>query len=414
MSVRARSLARSLASAVAAASLAARVLAAQASGAPSPAPLVPTASSGVVFEDLDADGMRDAGERGLGGVVVSNQEQVVRTGADGRFTLPRGGYGAVFVVVPRAHRATSAWWMRADAGTLAFALAPAPEPRTLTFVHASDTHIQDGSVARTRRLRALVDSLAPAFTLITGDLVRDALRVGEAEASGYYALFAREAAQFGAPVHTVPGNHEIFGVERTRSGVEATHPLYGRAMYRAYRGPDYYSFDAGGAHFVALNTIDVDDQWYHGHVDSAQVAWLARDLAMVPAGVPVITFNHIPFYSVAEQLNGYTEAPPAPTLITVNGRTTYRHTVNNVAEVMRAVGTRPYAIALAGHVHIGERIAFELGDRVMRFHQGAATVSNSPAGPFTFPSGVTVYRLTDGVVDDGTFVPLEAKPSPRP
>ena len=98
----------------------------------------------------------------------------------------------------------------------------------------------------------------------------------------------------------------------------------------------------------------------------------------------------------------------------MNGRTTYRHTVNNVADVMRAVGTRPYAIALAGHVHIGERIAFELGDRVMRFHQGAATVSNSPAGPFTFPSGVTVYRLTDGVVDDGTFVPLEAKPSPRP
>lgn len=382
--------------------------------AQSPAALVNAAARGTVFEDRNANGVRDAGERGLAGVVVSNQEQVARTDADGRWALEGGGYGAVFVVVPRAMRATSPWWQRADAPTIAFALAPAPEPRTITFVHASDTHIQESSVARTLRLRALVDSLSPQFTLITGDLVRDALRVGETEASGYYALFAREAAAFGAPVHTVPGNHEIFGVERTRSGVSTAHPLYGRAMYRAYRGPDYYSFDAGGAHFVALNTIDVDDQWYHGHVDSAQVAWLARDLAMVPDGVPVITFNHIPFYSVAEQLNGYTEAPPAPSLITVNGRTTFRHVVDNVAEVMKAVGSRPYAIALAGHVHIGERIAFELGGRVMRFHQGAATVSNSAAGPFMFPSGVTLYKLTDGVVDDGTFIPLARPSSGRP
>ncbi len=382
--------------------------------AQAPAPLVRAAARGVVFEDRNANGARDAGERGLAGVVVSDQEHVTRTDADGQWSLAEGGYGAVFVVVPRAMRATSPWWVRADASGIAFALAPSPEPRTITFVHASDTHIQDASVGRTQRLRTVVDSLAPRFTLITGDLVRDALRVGEAEASGYYALFAREAAGFDAPVHTVPGNHEIFGVERTRSGVPADHPLYGRAMYRAYRGPDYYSFDAGGAHFVALNTIDVDDQWYHGHVDSAQVAWLARDLAMVPEGVPVITYNHIPFYSVAEQLNGYTEAPPAPTLITVNGRTTYRHVVDNVADVMRAVGTRPYAIALAGHVHIGERIAFELGGRVMRFHQGAATVSNSAAGPFLFPSGVTLYRLTDGVVDDGTFIPLERAVPPLP
>jgi Calcineurin-like phosphoesterase len=390
------------------------------SGAPGaaqaiPAPLARVAAggavSGLVFEDRNGNGLRDAGERGLAGVTVSDQEQVTRTDAEGRWSLAAGGHGAVFVVVPRAHRATSPWWRRADdPAPIAFALAPSPEPRTISFVHASDTHIQASSAHRTARLRALVDSLAPRFTLISGDLVRDALRVGEAEAAGYYALFAREAALFPTPVHTVPGNHEIFGVERAKSGVEATHPLYGRAMYRAFRGPDYYSFDAGGAHFVALNTVDVDDQSYHGNVDSLQLAWLARDLALVPPGTPVITFNHIPFYSVAEQLNGYDDGPPAPTLITVRGRTQFRHTVANAKAVIAAVGAHPYAIALAGHVHIGERITFQLDGRTMRFHQGAATVSDSPAGPFTFPSGVTVYRLTDGVVDEGTFVPLERAP----
>ncbi len=377
-----------------------------------PPALVPSASQGVVFDDRNANGVRDGGEAGLAGVVVSNQEEVVRTGADGRFALARGGTGAVFVVVPRHKRATTAWWQRADASAVAFGLTAAPEPPTVTFVHASDTHIQESSVVRTQRLRAVVDSLRPAFTIVTGDLVRDALRVGEAEASGYYALFAKETAAFRGPLFTVPGNHEIFGVERTRSGVSQSHPLYGRGMYRAYRGPDYYSFDAGGVHIVALNTIDVDDQWYHGHVDSLQMAWLARDLAMVPEGTPVVTFNHIPFYSVGEQLNGYTDQPPAPSLITVGGKTVFRHTVDNAGEVIRAVAPHPYAMAIGGHIHIGERITFILRGRPMRFHNGAATVSDTPSGAFTFPSGVTLYRITDGVVDDGTFVPLGATRTP--
>jgi hypothetical protein len=43
-------------------------------------------------------------------------------------------------------------------------------------------------------MREMVDSLQPAFVLITGDLVRDALRVPEEEARGYYELLERELA----------------------------------------------------------------------------------------------------------------------------------------------------------------------------------------------------------------------------
>lgn len=364
-------------------------------------------ANGIVFADRNANGVRDADEAGIEGVIVSDQVHVVRTAADGTYRLESGGFGLVFVSLPRGFRATSPWWVRtAPDNGMDFALAPAPEPRTITFVHASDTHLQPSSVGRMVRLRALVDSIAPQFTLITGDLVRDALRVDEATATGYYELFAREAAGFTTPVHTVPRNHEIFGVERAKSGVDSSHPLYDRAMYRKYRGPDYYSFNAGGVHFVALNTVDVDDQEYHGNVDDLQLAWLARDLAMIPAAMPVVTFSHIPLYSVGEQLGGYTDDPPAPTLITVRGKTQFRHTVANAGGVIKMIGAARYEIALAGHVHIGERIAFELGGRPMRFHQGSATVSNARSGPFTFPSGVTVYRVTDGRVDDGTFVPL--------
>lgn len=103
-------------------------------------------------------------------------------------------------------------------------------------------------------------------------------------------------ALFKNPVWTVPGNHENFGIERDKSKVSIAHPLYGRQMYHHYHGPDYYSFNFGGVHFVGLNTVDIDDQWYYGHLDSLQLTWLERDLAMVPPTMPVVTFNHIPFF----------------------------------------------------------------------------------------------------------------------
>jgi Icc protein len=366
------------------------------------------AISGIVFADANGNGTRDPGERGLAGVAVSNQEAVVTTDASGAFQLPRGGHGIVFVSVPDGHRAIGPFWRSVGDSvvSLTFPLAPTTRARAFSFVHSSDTHISPANVERTRRLRTIVDSLAPAFVLITGDLVRDALRVSEAEATGYYDLFAREVGAFRTPVWTVPGNHEMFGIERHLSLVSPTHPLYGRRMYHRYRGPDYYSFTHGGVHFVGLNTVGIDDRWYYGHVDSLQLAWLERDLALVPPGMPVVTFNHIPFVSTLEGLNGYTDKPPAPTLITVRGRTVFRHTVSNVADVLAVLRERRHLLALGGHVHAGERLEYEIDGLRTRFHQSAAVVGPSASAGLRFPSGITVYTVRDGDIDGGRYIPL--------
>ena len=371
--------------------------------------------TGVVFEDANGNGARDRGEPGLRGVAVSDQVRVVVTTADGAFRLRDShGFGVVFVSVPDGHASVGPFWRAVRAGAaapVAFALTRQQPPNEFTFVHSSDTHVSESSLPRTRRLRALVDSLNPAFVLVTGDLVRDALRVSESEATSYYRLFQTEAARFRVPVWTVPGNHEIFGIERQRSGVSRDHPLYGRAMYRHFFGPDYYSFTYGGVHFVGLNSVDYDDQWYYGHVDSTQRAWLERDLALVPPGTPVVTFNHIPLVSAAEQLNGYTDEPPAPSLVTVGGRTTFRHTVSNAAEVLAQLRPRRHAIALGGHVHMRETLAYQTTAGPTRFHQAAAVVGDNKVAGMDMASGVTLYRVRSGVVDDGTFVPLGAPPA---
>ena len=210
--------------------------------------------SGRVFIDANRNGVVDRGETGLARVVVSNQDAVVTTDVSGGYRLPRGESGVIFISVPDGYKTTRAFWHSVSdtTTTVDFPVSRVTQPKTFAFIHASDTHISQAVLARTQRLRALADSLNPAFVLITGDLIRDALRVGESEATGYYEMFGREAALFKSPVWTIPGNHENFGIERDKSKVDATHPLYGRKMYRHYRGPDYYSFNYGGVHFVGL------------------------------------------------------------------------------------------------------------------------------------------------------------------
>jgi predicted MPP superfamily phosphohydrolase len=386
--------------------LAAQVLVAAAivPGAPR-APVV-----GEVFADLNGNGVRDAGEAGLAGIVVSNQDTVVTTDANGAFRMTNAGTGVVFVSTPNGYRSVGAFWRPATGSPLAFPLAPVASGAEFSFVHASDTHISPASAKRTERLRAVVDSIRPDLLLITGDLVRDALRVPESVATSYYELFAREAKAFQTPLFTVPGNHENFGIERDSSHVSTSHPLYGRAMYHHYFGPDYYSFTRGGVHFIGLNTVDIDDQHYYGHVDSLQLAWLARDLAFVPPTMPVVTFDHIPFFTSFETINGYEAGGLAPSVITVNGKAAYRHTVSNAGAVLAVLRTRNHVLALGGHLHGTERIEYEIAGVKTRFNLVSATIAGPHGAGLAFTSGVMVYRVRNGVIDAGQFVPLDPVP----
>lgn len=361
-----------------------------------------------MFADANGNGVRDGGERGIANIAVSNQDAVVATDASGGFRLPRTTTGIVFVSVPNGYRAVGKFWQRLNntASTADFALSPISRAADFTFIHASDTHLAPAVLARTEKFRALADSLNPAFVLITGDLVKDALRVGEDEATGYYNLFDREAALFKNPVWTVPGNHENFGIERGQSHVSTTNPLYGREMYHHHRGPDYYSFNYGGVHFIGLNTVDIDDQWYYGHVDDVQLRWLEHDLALVPSAMPVVTFDHIPFFSSFEMLGGYTDAPPAPTLITVNGKTAFRHTVSNAAAVLAVLGKRNHVLALGGHIHAGEHITYDIDGRKTQFNQTPAIVGPGGGAGMQFTSGFTLYTVRAGLIDNGRLIPL--------
>lgn len=367
---------------------------------------VPASVAGIVFEDANRNGQRDASEPGIRGVAVSNQRDVVRTSADGRYSLPRGPYGLVFISLPDGYASVGDFWRAISPPSSAadFAVTAQPSSATFTFIHASDTHVSPQTIGRLQQLRAIAEKYRPDFVLVSGDLVRDALRVGEEEARGYYDLYTQEARRFPVPVWSVPGNHENFGIERHLSLVSPTHPLYGKGMYRQRLGPNYYSFTYGGVHFVGLDSVDIADLWYYGHVDDVQLAWLKADLSQVPSDMPVVTFNHIPFASALDSVSGYRDDGAAPTLIKVGGRTVFRHIVSNLSDVLASIGSRAWPLALGGHLHTRESISFGSTVRT-RFHQAAAVVGPTE-NAIPAISGVTLYRVKNRVIDDGEFIPL--------
>jgi hypothetical protein len=358
---------------------------------------------GTRFQDSNGNGRRDADEPGIKGVAVSDQVSVVTSDAEGKYHFRAAGNGFVFISVPN-NFSTHSFYKRTSSTAIDFALTPLPPHNSFVFIHGSDTHISEKSLDRMQKFRAAIDSIKPDFVILTGDLVKDALRVGEKEATGYYNLLTGELKKINFPVWPVPGNHENFGIERHLSLVSKDHPLYGRKMYHAYLGPDYYSFNYGGILFIGLNALDFEDLFYFGSIDSVQEAWLKKDLAVLPPSTPVVTFQHVPFFTGGLSLEAFEEDGLGRTLERENGKLQFRHVVSNAQAIVGLLLQHPYPLALAGHYHSRQRFYLETSGQQTRFEQAAAIVAPSDAGAFKMPSGITVYRVKNGTISAGEFV----------
>jgi predicted phosphodiesterase len=372
--------------------------------------LVPPVSvSGYVFLDKNHNGIKDDNEPGIMGVAVSDQVNVVLTDDKGHYQLRElAGFGCIFISMPDGYSSANGYWKKVDAAaarSINFPLLATAALGSFSFIQASDTHISEKTLDRMQKFRAAVDSVKPDFVIITGDLVRDALRVPETEARGLYELFQKEVGKMTTPVWCIPGNHENFGIERQLSLVSPNNPLYGRKMYRFYFGPDYYSFNYGGCHFIGLNSLSFEDLYYYGHIDSTQLEWLKRDLAVLPLSMPIITFQHVPFFSGVLSMSQFKDNGFDRTVEWEHGALQYRHVVSNAQEVVAILSQHNYPLALAGHHHLQQKFTME-GVQT-RFEQTAAVIGPSDEAGLHHPSGVTLYHVVNGVIDEGRFIRLD-------
>ncbi|MDW3648979.1 MAG: metallophosphoesterase [Bacteroidia bacterium] len=360
---------------------------------------------GWVFEDKNRNGIRDTGEAGIAGVSISDQHKVVQTNAQGFFRIESSlDFPYLFISMPEGY---SGKFYYPKASEQNFPLTKTEKQDHFFFIHASDTHIDSANLPRMLHFRKMAEELNPAFIIITGDLVRDALRVDEKIASAYYEMYVEEIEKFSMPVFSGVGNHEIFGIERDKSLVSQKHPLYGKGMYRHYLGPNYYSFNYGGLHFISIDGVDYQNLYYFGGVDSVQLDWLENDLSFVEESKGVITFNHIPFVSPGFSFQNFdSHLFYGPVLLKQKGKLEHRHIVYNYEEVKKRIGDRPFPFALSGHYH-----AVQEGN-IFTYPTTFAQTS-AISGPDSFPfqghvvkSGFTLYEVKEGKIIRSEFIPL--------
>lgn len=258
---------------------------------------------GMVFNDLNKNGTRDAGEPGIAGVPVSNQKVIVKTGADGAYQLPGAEHVTVFVNTP------AQWEAPADKTTgvpqffknfhandsgMFKATAPAPASVDFALIKRADADSKDfsavimGDSQLPERQFAtyqadIVSELMgmrnkPGFVMTLGDICSENL-------SGFPAI-ASMTAQAGSTVYGVIGNHDRNYKAKTFEESSAS--------YKLTYGPDYYSFDRGDVHFIVLNSIFYTGPGssYGTGFNAEQLEWMKQDLADTPKDKLLVLCMH--------------------------------------------------------------------------------------------------------------------------
>jgi 3',5'-cyclic AMP phosphodiesterase CpdA len=171
--------------------------------------------------------------------------------------------------------------------------AMAAEAPGLTFLQISDSHMGFDKPANPNAKGTLEEAIArinaipqrPSFMIHTGDITHLSKPAEFDDAD-------KIISQAKLDVHYVPGEHDILDEE-----VKLYKERYGRGA----KGDGWYSFDAGGVHFVGLVNVKNLKAGGMGNLGAEQLAWLADDLKGKSASTPVVLFAHIPLWVVYEQ-----------------------------------------------------------------------------------------------------------------
>ena len=168
--------------------------------------------------------------------------------------------------------------------------ALAADAKGLTFLQISDSHVGFDKPANPNALGTLEECVKrinelpqkPAFMIHTGDITHLS-KVAEFDDAD------RIISQTRLDVHYVPGEHDFHDPDQK---------LYKDRYGRGTKGAGWYSFDAGGVHFIGLvNVVDLKAGGL-GNLGNEQLEWLEADVKSRTASTPIVVFAHIPLWTV--------------------------------------------------------------------------------------------------------------------
>lgn len=315
--------------------------------------------TGVVFDDVNQNLKFDTGEKGIPGVLVSNQKDVVQTDHEGKFKISITDETIIFITKPagymtpvNADNLPQFYYIHQPKGspTLKYGgIQPTGKlPKQLYFplfkTEAFDTFdviaFSDPQTKNHQEIDYLRDDVVAELIgtkavcgITLGDIMYDDL--------SHYGRYNAVVSQIGVPFYNVPGNHDM--------NYDSPDDRYALETFKWHFGPNYYSFDYGKVHFVALDVVEYlgkNDQGrsrYQGRIGERQLHWLKNDLSFVPDDRLIVLTMHIPLFTT------YGDGAA----INVVDR-------NDLFDVLK---NRENILALAGHMHTLEHnfIGAELG-----------------------------------------------------
>jgi len=306
-------------------------------------------AKGTVYLDSNRNGIFDQSEVGIEGVKVSNGQEVTKTDSHGHYELVLPPESILFISKPALYRvpinevqlpqfyychypsgtpevAKWKWPVIKPTGplpeTINFPLLPgvvADSYKAMGFADPQTSNDEELDMLRKDIIDALFGNpFGAEFGLVAGDVVNDNLAL--------YERHNRLMSQIGIPMWNVPGNHDL--------NPESPDNEYATQTYKSVFGPDYYSFDYGQVHFIALNNVGFKGkgQGYEGHIDAKQMQWIENDLKDVSSEKLIMIITHIP-------------------LITYANNRTFPSSINttNLDELLNVLKRFQYVYAISGH-----------------------------------------------------------------
>ncbi len=245
--------------------------------------------------------------------------------------------------------------------SLAQMAPPYPKPagianRALRIAHLTDMHISEDPAALKGLERCLhqiqcMDDV-PDILLIGGDTIEDGLYKTRHQVKCQWDTWRHMLRDHNElPLQYCLGNHDIWGLYNP-----AKSASYGKnyAMEMMQIDAVYHSFDMAGWHFIVLDSTQKKKNglWYTAKLDEAQMDWLKKDLAAVPAHVPILVMSHIPilcanvFMDDMQVKYGKFSIPGS-----------WMHT--DVQEIMQLFRSYPNVkVCVSGHIHMADMVQY--------------------------------------------------------
>ncbi len=260
---------------------------------------------GYVFVDLNSNGILDAEDQVVQGCLISNGIEIVSSDSGGFYNISDSN-GFVFLIKPDGY-VCSEWYAR-GVENHDFLLTPIVENGVFAVVNdihyaddpdlfyesLGDREMIDNPDEYMTKLVSILETISPDFIVCNGDMGASIKDIDD-ETATRWATKVRDYLTVGdIPVYYSVGNHE------TNKKKEDPYDIF----HNAY-GPEYYSFNSCGTHYIVLNTHNVVDGSFIYEIDSVQLEWLKRDIESVALNTRIIVFSHEPIFNLAKTDNYY-------------------------------------------------------------------------------------------------------------